>query len=251
MNKELPQVSDQGTRRLKWTVRIFFWLTIFSMLCGAWVGFYKTYNPTLPMNEAQRRAQDPMTVTRHLVSNGQHLVIPVPYFKTRIPPNGETKDVLLIVMYPDFSPLKETPQVLWEKGLWDEKIVILLMSRDGRQTLSHMYESFKNNLKATEHVSNPYGLEFYTEPRDGTRGDLYLEKRSGELLSLIECSEDRTVPNPQCTHWVWGQHFIYHIRFDKDLLPHWHDIQKKSVALIESFKRDPATLDYTSNNTGE
>lgn len=248
MTENIPsshKIIPLDIKRLRFWVWVFVIISVLGAV-KACDRFYRQHNPELPYKQAQKQSRDPMRVVRHQIVNGQDLWIPVPYFMHFAPPDGVTKDVLLVVMYPDLNPITENYTKLWKEGKWVNNVMILFGDRTGRRDMQYMYESFVRGFHATKFVGNIHGLEFYTEPGEGTRGDLYLVKRGQQLDSFIECGED-TVSHAQCTHWIWDKSFIYRISFDKQLLPYWLMIRDKSMALINSFKRNPESQSIDSN----
>lgn len=250
-NSAHGNLTARDSAQLRKLLLVFTVILIVGGLAGAWVGFYKRFNPDLPYEQAGKISKDRMAVTRHQQVNGVDLQIPIPYFKTSIPSEGKTRDVLLIVMYPEFEPLKERPQKLWEQGKWDDKVVILFGDPTGRKTPPEVYTSLARSFSASEFNGEQHGLRYYSQPAgvENDGGELWIEPSDSHVASVINCGKIVSPrSNPQCSLHALQGGLWYDIGFDKDLLPHWKDIKDQSVALVESFKRKPASASSTSNN---
>jgi len=109
---------------------------------GALNRFYRQHNPEAPYQVARRMADDPMSVVRHVRINGVDLKIPVPYFFSRIPADGDQDTVLLATLYPNFQPLTETSTELWRKGEWYRSVRWLIQDGSRMITLERQWERF-------------------------------------------------------------------------------------------------------------
>jgi hypothetical protein len=246
-------ITPAYAKRLRSWVLVFLVFSIASSVIGIESGLYKKFNPVPYYVQARKLSKDPMAVKRQVRINGVDLWIPAAYYKSgHLPGKVQQKDVLLTVMYPSFTPLKERPQALLKKGMWFEHhVTFLIQDRSVMISVQDKHKSLVSFLDATYPRGEKYGgPEYFTPPPDSRfdRGELYLDKDNNELVGLIRCNGDDDGPNPQCSYQLWHQHFLYQMNFDKDLLPQWNDIKKKTLALTEQFKRNPVTPPATSSN---
>jgi len=253
VEKTFPEVPSSEAKRVRVWVRVLIVVSTLSALASAWVGIYKRFNPELPYKTAQRLADDPMSVTRHVRINGVDLWIPVPYFMSgHTPAVVPQKDVLLVVTYPEYEPLRKTEHELWLEDEWIAQHIRWLI-QDASKMISREQKAAvaMSATKATVFHGMQYGLKFYSRP-DGVksgRPELWFEGSESKPDSLIMCSVILTPrSHPQCDLNVWADGFWYHISFDKTLLPDWRHIKTRILTISRSFLRNTSQSSTSSNN---
>lgn len=167
----------------------------------------------------------------------KRLKIPKEYFMYSHLADFSEGDVLLAVSYPEFTPLEFDHQTLWNMGKWDEKVVILLSNPVGKQTIKDSFQSLSRMFRATRLAEGPWGLKLFTQEvgKENDLDDIFVDDVMAPRV-YINCSKVISAnSNPQCSLVTTDDNFHFNLSFDKDLLPHWKDIEARSKALSNSF----------------
>lgn len=225
-------------KRLRRWVWIFVAVSVVVGIAHSCNGIYKRFNPDSPYVQAKRAADDPMALTRHVRINGVDLRIPIPYFESRIPGEGEQTDALLQTMYPGFGPLRESRRAIRERGEWYRNVRWLIQDSSKRKNIDELLPSAMQSNDATGFVRVEHGLHYYTQP-EGVKNshEMWIEGDLQNPVSFITCSKQDQINVPQCAHLVWQGRLFYRISYDRRMLAEWQAIRAGILGLTADFTR--------------
>lgn len=207
------------------------------MACGLWLAacglsacFPKNENPTDPYIEIVKGEIEAQTY-----------YVPKVYLNPPFKALGDD-NIFVLMMYPDFTPIKEPPKELLKQDEWYRNIRILANHAKKPMGNQQLVKSKIEHFKAFEVVGEEYGLIHQKQPDGEIQDfkDVWLEVgENKEYISVVACSEKLTEHSvPQCSHRMYWGNFHVKTSFNKRLLPEWKKIKKNTLALLESFKSE-------------
>jgi len=179
--------------------------------------------------------------------------VPKSYFKIE----GQyflDNSIYLQTIYPNFLPLSQEPQRLWEEGVWWKNVSVLAKHYHNGIDINSLAEGQIDFLDAYDHVNDKYGLIHQRQP-DGyiqDKKDIWLLKNKNRVTTFVVCSESLTDQDfPQCTQHYKYRNFRVDVRYDKRLLPHWQRIYFSVQNMFESFNSAESAREFVRRRTLE
>jgi len=241
MDENDQKINSLPNGQIKALHRLVVIVVLVSIVGGAFAtmnAVYQRHNPN-PLNtsEVRKAGRDPMSAVRHVTVNGQKLTIPIPYFHSRVPPEGAEGDVLFTVSYPEFQPLTK-----WHRRqvLHYLNVRTLLMSPVGRVSVQEMHDFRKRQSDASDQIELVNGLPRYI-PTNRLKDDLYPVEAGQVVTGFIYCTSSIHYPtsathNPQCSYTTYRDGIIYNVDFDKDILSDFKEIRHQVFSIVDTFK---------------
>lgn len=202
----------------------------------------------------------PLDRVRHIRINGVDLWFPIRYMADPVGyslilgarPNMdsiEQDSERLAALYPDFKPLQKSQNQLWKEGERYRYVHWLIKNPVKMKSLQDVYDcrggeefciSVKDFCGATELKGKEYDLLYFSQPEGGhtRRCEIWADAENNPPHFFIQCSYP-DVPVPQCSYKSVKSGLWYKINFNKELLPHWHEIQNSVFSLMEKFRKPP------------
>lgn len=239
-------LSENDAKRLGKLAKWLLALSALVLLINLPIQIKERFAPSLPFENVQN-LKAPERYTKHIRLNNQDMRIPVGFFYTPPEPGVEQDGALLVTLFPDFRPLTESPQKLWEKGEWGRKVLVLIEAPQQRLRQNEYLAKLMEINFATRHVGRLYGLEHYKHPEDKRydRKEILVNGGVASPNGFIACTPPEQSQNPQCSHYFWTYNLFFEVSYDRTLLAEWHEIQKLVEQLVKQFHQ--AFLD--SNRT--
>lgn len=178
----------------------------------------------------------------HAKVGTHNLYIPDLYMRTAFSSVGKESGYIH-AWYPGSAPILRDPKQLWKEGEWYKNIGILFYDKSeySKRDLEIVLKGQIDIFKAYKVVGDQHGLIYQTQPDDikNDKNEVWIERENGILKSFITCGKKFAEGIiPQCIHFSEDENFLYHISYDKRLLPEWTLIRTNALTLMNSFKTE-------------
>ena len=178
----------------------------------------------------------------------QIFYVPKYDFKFQGPNSKNTHNMLIRVMYPEMTPILESPGDIWKRGEWHRKLLILVDFAPKGTDITKFAENRLDHFRTTKFVGEEYGfLHHYTQAKGGIADhhDVWIEKDDGEINSVIDCSEKLTSASvPQCSQHIRPLPLTISVNYNKRLLKEAPHIRERVLKLLESYDRPENAVNY-------
>jgi len=242
-----------GRRHSRVNVNLFALRAAFSLLVAAGSLFSSTVRaePPDPLGAIGRHhlpipTPSTETLPQTFVMNGQKYVIPRNYVVSLGKnDDGTPGSISMRAVLPDFGGLtKETMRCgIGYRDPCSSKVVVIGLTSGPFPTSGSQQLSNAKGISHPEERDGPCGLRYYEGLGSTDKGGVvfrsYFTRFPDEPeISFLSCAKEGSAFAPRCDgHDNVGDGNAFYYTFDRSELCNWRSIRKKSLELIESFKK--------------